>query len=111
MTADQTSGPPRWRRIARPKGRAVSISVDGEPVAGHEGESLAMALAAAGLLALRRSPGSATPRSVFCLMGVCQECAVTLDGVVVASCQEPVRDGMRVDLGALAPARHAPGRD
>ena len=44
------------------------------------GQSLAAALAAGGILALRRT-AAGTERGVFCGMGVCQECLVVVDGV------------------------------
>ncbi len=66
-----------------------------------EGENLAMALGAAGYAMLRSSPEGKTPRAGFCLMGVCQECVVDVDGVILPSCMEPVRDGMRVTLDRL----------
>ena len=84
------------------RGRAVRIVVDGAPVDACEGEPLAISLAAAGILALRGSPGRGAPRAMFCLMGVCQECLVHVDGAPVASCIEPVRDGMNVALDRLA---------
>ncbi len=37
---------------------------------------------------------------MFCLMGVCQECVVRVDGRTVNSCMEPVRTGMIVELEA-----------
>jgi len=80
----------------------VQIFVDGEPVDAHERESLGVALALSGRLALRRSPVAKTPRGLFCLMGVCQECVVHVDGTAIASCTEPVRPGMRVTLDKLA---------
>jgi predicted molibdopterin-dependent oxidoreductase YjgC len=78
---------------------AVTLRVDGAPVTAFAGESVAAALAAAGILRLRFSPGRDDPRGMFCLMGVCQECVARIDGRVVVTCQEPVRDGMVVELG------------
>lgn len=89
----------RWRRnphVAR--GAPARLTVNGDPVVANEGESLAVALAAAGILTLRRSPMGGGARGMFCLMGVCQECVVTVDGVPAVACLEPVRDGMAVTL-------------
>jgi aerobic-type carbon monoxide dehydrogenase small subunit (CoxS/CutS family) len=71
-------------------------------VEAHEGESLGVALALSGRLMLRRSPVEGAPRGMFCLMGACQECVVQVDGAAVASCIEPVRAGMRVEIDRLA---------
>ena len=78
----------------------VTITVDGRPISAFAGESLAAALFAAGIRTLRRSPRAAAPRGMFCLMGVCQECLVWLDGRRVTACEEPVREGMAITTGA-----------
>jgi thioredoxin reductase len=57
-----------------------SFSFEGRAVPFRGGQSVAAALAAAGELALRES-ADGSRRGVFCGMGVCQECLVTIDGV------------------------------
>ena len=81
------------------RGPEVEIRVDGRAVRAHAGESVATALSAAGIMELRRSPRGDRPRGMFCLMGVCQECAIRIDGRVTPSCQEAVRAGMEIELG------------
>lgn len=78
----------------------VSFSVDGATVHGVPGESLAAALLAAGMRRLRVSPRAQAGRGVFCMMGICQECVVHVDGRPVPACLEPVRAGMTVTLGS-----------
>ena len=56
-----------------------TFSFDGEPVAAKPGQSVAAALTEAGILGLRRTTGG-HDRGIFCGMGVCQECLVTVDG-------------------------------
>jgi len=86
-------------RIARvQRGARVSILVGDEAIAAHAGEMLAAALMAAGMWQLRLSPGAHAPRGAFCLMGVCQECAIRVDGEIRQACQVEVREGMRVEL-------------
>ena len=85
------------RGIARPA--AVTITVDGRAISACPGESLAAALLAAGIRRLRQSPAQGTPRGAYCLMGVCQECVVDVDGDRVQACLQPVRAGMAVRLG------------
>jgi NADH dehydrogenase/NADH:ubiquinone oxidoreductase subunit G len=80
---------------------SVEISVDGRPVSAFAGETLATALHANGIRRFRSHPGSAAPRGMFCLMGVCQECLVEADGRPVTACLEPVREGMTVTLGPV----------
>jgi predicted molibdopterin-dependent oxidoreductase YjgC len=87
----------------------VRIEINGESFSAFEGESLAVALAVNGILVLRHSPGLNQARGMFCLMGVCQECRVQVDGETTPSCMEPVREGMRVLLEPLK--RASPPKD
>jgi predicted molibdopterin-dependent oxidoreductase YjgC len=79
----------------------VQIVVDGERLDAHAGESLAVALAAAGKLVIRHSPVAGGARGMFCLMGVCQECLVHVDGLPVTACTQPVREGIQVTLDIM----------
>ena len=90
------TGAPRVADVAR--GKRVSILVGGAAVAAHEGEMLAAALMAAGVRRLRLSPSAQAPRGAFCMMGVCQECAIFVDGEIRQACQVLVREGLRVEL-------------
>ena len=64
-----------------------------------EGEPLAGALLAAGYVSVRSAAVSGAPRGPYCMMGVCFECRVTVDGIPdVQSCVTPVREGMTVNL-------------
>lgn len=77
----------------------MHILVDGVPVPAHPGQSVAAALLAAGIVRLRSSPRDGTPRGAFCLMGVCQECVLQIDGATAPACQVAVRTGLAVALG------------
>lgn len=75
----------------------VRIHVDGTPHDVPAHYSVAAALLAAGTLACRASAVSGAPRGPFCMMGVCFDCLVEIDGVPnVQGCMTPVRDGMQV---------------
>ncbi len=79
------------------RGKPVPVTVNGAAVEAFEGETVATVLFAAGLTALRRSARSSEPRGVFCGMGVCFECLVTIDDAhAVRACLTPVREGMRI---------------
>lgn len=82
------------------RSEAVVFLLDGNPVSGFEGETVAAALMAAGVFHLRSSPRDGTPRGAFCLMGVCQECVVRVENRMVPSCTEPVRRGLEVFLNS-----------
>lgn len=76
----------------------ATVSVDGRALSLPEGAPLAAALAAAGIVALRRSPRAGAPRGAFCFMGACQECAIFVDGALRQACLTPVVAGMRIEL-------------
>jgi D-hydroxyproline dehydrogenase subunit gamma len=78
------------------RGQAVSLTLDGRPVVGHEGESIATVLLAENYISTRTTRGGA-PRGVFCGMGVCFDCLVVVDGIPnTRACVTWVRDGMEV---------------
>jgi predicted molibdopterin-dependent oxidoreductase YjgC len=86
----------------------VTITVDDRPCRARAGDSVAAALLAEGFVACRTAPVSGAPRGPFCMMGVCFECLVEIDGRASRqACQVRVADGMRITLGhgrrALAP--------
>lgn len=79
--------------------RTVHITVNGFSMEVSEGESLAAALWANGILALRNDEKTNDPRGMYCGIGHCFECRAIVDGVAdVRSCMTPVREGMRVSL-------------
>lgn len=78
---------------------AVMFTFAGREVEARAGDTIAMALWAAGELVLRQSSRDGAARGVLCNMGVCYECLVLADGVQVRACTTPVRPGMRVERG------------
>ena len=86
-----------FKRLAE-AGPAVAITVDGKPVTARGGDTVAAALLAAGIDHCRTTPVSGAPRAPYCLMGVCFDCLVTIDGVGSRqACLIPARDGMTVE--------------
>ncbi|GGF47221.1 sarcosine oxidase subunit alpha [Aliidongia dinghuensis] len=76
---------------------AVTIYIDGTPVAAEAGESIAAVLLRQSDAWTRTTPVSGSPRAPYCLMGVCFECLAEVDGVgSVQTCLTPVKPGMRV---------------
>lgn len=76
----------------------VSVLVDGRALWLTQGRSVAAGLLEAGLVSLRKSPRAGTPRGAFCLIGVCQECAIFIDGRLQQACLVPVREGQEIEL-------------
>lgn len=77
----------------------VEIQVGEQRIAACEGEPLAIALLNANIVPFRHTPVSGQPRAPLCLMGVCFDCLVEVDGMRnMQSCMVPVKAGMRVCL-------------
>lgn len=77
--------------------RPVRITVDGESVEGIEGQSIAGVLLGSGRISWRETAVAGKPRGLFCGIGVCFDCLVTLDGVPdVRACQRRACDGDEV---------------
>lgn len=86
-------------RTARGVALRWQLTVNDEQVSAAEGESVAAALLASGRWTFRRDEAGA-PRGPFCLMGVCQECLVEIDGTPNRrACLVPVVNGMRIYCG------------
>lgn len=77
---------------------AVTLTVDSEVITARPTDTVAAALLAAGHAACRETAASNTPRGPYCLMGVCFDCLVTIDGVGSRqACLVRVREGMQVE--------------
>ncbi len=86
-----------FKRLTPTEAAPVDVEVDGERVSARAGESVAAALLNAGRVPLRHTPISGAPRAPVCMMGVCFECLVEIDGMPnVQACMVPVRRGMRI---------------
>lgn len=85
--------------------QTVTITFEDRAIGVPAGISVAAALLIGGIQDFRSSVVSRAPRAPYCMMGVCFECLVEIDGVPARqSCLVPVRDGMviRRQVGAAA---------
>jgi D-hydroxyproline dehydrogenase subunit gamma len=88
---------------AAPAATTVTIRFDGREIAARAGDSVAVALLAAGVASTRTTSVSGAPRGPYCMMGACFECLATVDGRPnVQTCMTPVRDGMQVETQLAA---------
>ncbi len=79
-------------------GRPVVLMFDGHPIPAREGEPIAAALMAAGIRKIRSTRLGHSSRGIYCGIGHCFECRVTVNGVPgVRSCLTPVMEGMWVE--------------
>ena len=87
-----------FRRTVEPDAARVTLTVDGRSIEARQGDTVAAALLAAGVVQFRTTPVSEAPRGPLCLMGVCFECLVTIDGAGSRqACLTLVADGMTVE--------------
>jgi len=76
----------------------VKITVNGEQIQAFKGETVLAALIASGHKALKTNPVSQKPRGALCGMGICFECAVTVNGVPnTRACMTEVQEGMVIE--------------
>lgn len=74
------------------------LSLDGAPLAGRPGQSIAAALTDAGIRSWRTTRHGGRPRGLFCGIGICFDCLLTIDGRPnQRACLVPARDGMRLE--------------
>jgi predicted molibdopterin-dependent oxidoreductase YjgC len=75
----------------------IQIFVDDRPLTCRAGDSVAAALLAAGIDACRETVVSGSARGPYCMMGVCYDCLVQIDGIANRQgCMTPVSEGMQV---------------
>lgn len=69
----------------------------GTGVPAEPGQSVAAALVAAGITEWRTTRRQGLPRGLFCGIGVCFDCLITIDGArAERACLVPAADGMRL---------------
>jgi predicted molibdopterin-dependent oxidoreductase YjgC len=80
------------------KGQLVSFTFDGKELTGFEGEPVAIALKAAGVMVHRYTKKEHEPRGIFCAIGRCTDCVMVVDGKAnVRTCITPLTAGMKVE--------------
>ena len=79
------------------KGQLVKFTLDGQEMEGYEGEPIAAALRAAGVMDQRHTLKRDEPRGIFCAIGRCTDCVMIVDGEAnVRTCITPLQAGMRI---------------
>lgn len=80
--------------------KQVSFTFNNKTYLGLENESIAAALLANGVRTLRYHEESGSPRGIYCNIGHCYECRVTVDDKQgVRACLTPIEEGMNVESG------------
>jgi predicted molibdopterin-dependent oxidoreductase YjgC len=88
-----------FKRLFANGNEMVTLKLEDKPVTVPAGDSVAAAVYAAGFDHFRESAISKTPRAPYCMMGVCFECLVEIDGSPNhQACMTAVRDGMSIKI-------------
>lgn len=79
------------------KGQRVAFTYDGKTMYGYEGEPIAAALKAEGVMIHRYTNRRHEPRGIFCAIGRCTDCVMVVDGKPnIRTCVTPLKEGMDV---------------
>ncbi|HOK80504.1 MAG TPA: (2Fe-2S)-binding protein [bacterium] len=82
-----------------PERKKVSIYLNNKKLIAYEGETVAAALYANGIRALRKTEKFKQPRGIFCAIGRCTDCVMTINGVPdVRTCITPVKNKMKIEF-------------
>ncbi|HIJ55458.1 MAG TPA: FAD-dependent oxidoreductase [Deltaproteobacteria bacterium] len=81
------------------RGKAIAVKINGVNIRAHEGESIGAVLTASGVRKIRYAPHPHDPRGLYCGMGSCYGCLVTVGGQPnIRACVTPVESGMEITL-------------
>lgn len=86
-----------FKRLEETASDSVTVEIEGALVRVPAGESVAAAVLAHGLMPTRCTAVSGKPRAPFCMMGVCFDCLMEIDGKPNRqACMVTVAQGMRI---------------
>jgi predicted molibdopterin-dependent oxidoreductase YjgC len=86
-----------FRSISAATGPLIDVEFDGRALAVPGQCSVAAALLAAGVSRFRSTPVTGAPRAPYCMMGVCFECLLEIDGVPNRqACLVQIQPGMKI---------------
>lgn len=85
--------------------KTVTFTFDGQTFEGLEGDTIASALLANGIRQLRVHEETGEPRAIYCNIGHCFECRVSVDKAeTVRACMTPIQNNMSIESGKVQPA-------
>jgi sarcosine oxidase subunit alpha len=87
-----------------PERNVLTFRLDGKPYQAYQGETIAAALLANGIRTLRVHEEKGTPRGIYCNIGHCFECRVTVNGRTgIRACMTLVEENIEVESGHVLP--------
>lgn len=85
---------------------SLTLTLDGQPITAVPGQSIGAALTDAGIRSWRTTRHGGRPRGLFCGIGICFDCLLTVDGRPnQRACLVPARDGMVLESGGRTVGR------
>ncbi|WP_082693058.1 (2Fe-2S)-binding protein [Bacillus sp. FJAT-29814] len=80
--------------------KEMTFTFDGKKYIGYEGDTIASALLAHGIRKLRVHEETGTPRGIYCNIGHCFECRVTVNGKPgIRACLTEINSNMVIESG------------
>jgi predicted molibdopterin-dependent oxidoreductase YjgC len=79
--------------------KTIILTIEGKEIKAYQGETVAAAMLVAGFAHTRITPVKEEPRAPYCMMGICFDCVVEINGIPnQRACQTLVQAGMRVNI-------------
>lgn len=86
-----------FKRLPSRQQNSITVYVDGQPIKMQPYDTAAAAVLASELHYSRTTPISGSARAPYCMMGICFECLLEIDGLQnVQGCMTQVKDGMQI---------------
>ncbi len=87
-----------FKQLPSSDAKTIEVSLNGVKIQVTEGVTVAAIALIHGLSYTRTTPVSASKRAPFCMMGVCYECQMVIDGKSnQRACMTYVQQGMQVE--------------
>lgn len=87
-----------FRKISPPSTPPLTLTIDGKSVTAERGETVASVMMRQANPSCRHTPVHGSSRAPFCMMGVCFDCLVVVDGRPnQQGCLVRVMPGMRIE--------------
>lgn len=97
-----------FKRLSVTQQERVTVYIEGEAVEVNATDSAASAVLSADLGYSRTTVISTEKRAPYCMMGVCFECLMTIDGIAnTQGCMTSVKEGMTIERQHEARAMHS----
>ncbi len=82
----------------QPRSNQIQVEIDGAAVPAYAGDTVAAVLMLSGTRIFTQASRYNLNRTLFCGMGICHQCLVTVDGIRdVQACMTTVRPGMKIE--------------